>query len=72
MDSLKTKTTLNVNGKDYQIFSLRKAEKLMGDISRLPYTLKILLENILRFENGEDVTVDDARHTRSAGIPVIL
>ena len=61
MDSLKTKITLNVSGKDYQIFSLRKAEKVMGDISRLPYTLKILLENILRFEDGEDITVDDAR-----------
>lgn len=61
MDSLKTKTTLNVNGKDYQIFSLRKAEKELGDISRLPYSLKILLENILRFEDGENVTVDDAK-----------
>ena len=46
-----TKTTLQVNGRSYRIYSL---EALAGrhDISRLPYSLKILLENLLRHEDG--------------------
>jgi aconitate hydratase len=60
-DSLKTTKTLTVDGKDYKYFSLAEAADALGDISHLPKTLKILLENILRFENGGSYTVDDAK-----------
>ncbi len=60
-DSLKTQKTLTVDGKAYHYFSLAEAAAKLGDISRLPKTLKILLENILRFENGGSYTVDDAK-----------
>lgn len=61
MDSLGTKSTLTVLEKEYEYFSLKKAEERLGDISRLPFTLKILLENVLRNEDGENITVDDAK-----------
>ncbi|MHA1544688.1 MAG: aconitate hydratase AcnA, partial [Alphaproteobacteria bacterium] len=61
MDSLGTKSTLTVQEKEYEYFSLKKAEEQLGDISRLPFTLKILLENVLRNEDGENITVDDAK-----------
>ncbi len=54
-----TKRQLNVAGKNYSYFSLKEAAKQLGDISRLPYSLKILLENLLRHEDGRTVTVDD-------------
>ena len=60
-DSLKTRRTLTVEGKAYEYFSLPEAARTLGDISRLPVTLKILLENILRFEDGKTYTVDDAK-----------
>ncbi len=60
-DSLKTQQTLNVDGKEYRYFSLAEAAAKLGDISKLPKTLKILLENVLRFENGASYTVDDAK-----------
>jgi aconitate hydratase len=60
-DSLHTRRTLTVEGKQYDYFSLADAAKTLGDLSRLPVSLKILLENILRFENGGSYKVDDAR-----------
>jgi aconitate hydratase len=60
-DSLKTLKTLTVDGKDYKYFSLAEAAAQLGDISKLPKTLKILLENVLRFENGGSYKVDDAK-----------
>ena len=60
-DSLKTETTLSVEGKDYTYFALNAAAEKLGDIARLPRTLKILLENVLRFEDGASYTVDDAK-----------
>ncbi len=60
-DSLKTRRTLTVEGKSYQYFSLPEAAKSIGDIARLPVSLKVLLENVLRFENGTSYKVDDAR-----------
>ena len=58
-DSLKTRKKLTVDGKDYDYFSLSTASEQIGDISRLPYTLKVLLENLLRFEDGRSVTTED-------------
>ena len=62
-DSLKTRRTLDVDGKLYDYFSLEAAARLagLGDISRLPFSLKILLENLVRLENGRTVTVDDIK-----------
>jgi aconitate hydratase len=60
-DSLKTRRTLQVDGKDYHYFSLPEAAAGIGDISRLPFSLKVLLENVLRFEDGRSYTVDDAK-----------
>jgi len=58
-DSLKTRRTLEVNGKTYDYYSLRVAAEQLGDISRLPFSLKILLENLLRFEDGRSVKAED-------------
>ena len=60
-DTLKTRRTLSVDGKNYEYYSLPEAAKALGDISRLPVSLKILLENVLRFENGGSYKVDDAK-----------
>jgi aconitate hydratase len=60
-DSLNTRRTLTVGGKSYDYFSLAEAARTLGDISRLPVCLKVLLENVLRFEDGASYTVDDAR-----------
>ena len=61
-DSLKTRRTLNVAGKAYDYFSLDAAVKAgIGDIARLPMSLKVLLENLLRWEDGRTVTVDDVK-----------
>src|SRR5438270_779968 len=60
-DSLKTTRTLQAGGREYSYFSLPDAYKSIGDGSRLPVTLKILLENVLRFEDGTSYNIDDAR-----------
>ncbi|HYM29784.1 MAG TPA: aconitate hydratase AcnA [Candidatus Cybelea sp.] len=58
-DSLKTRRSLKVGGKTYDYYSLKAAEKALGDLTRLPFSLKILLENLLRHEDGRTVTTDD-------------
>lgn len=61
-DSLKCRNTLNVNGKKYDYYSLASASKTMGkDVSRLPFSLKVLLENLLRYEDGQTVSTDDIK-----------
>src|SRR2546423_576912 len=62
-DSLKARRTLDVEGKRYDYFSLDAAAKAagLGDISRLPFSLKVLLENLVRLENGRTVSVDDIK-----------
>src|SRR5689334_12200018 len=60
-DSLKTRRTLDVGGKSYEYFSIAEASKQLGDVSRLPVSLKVLLENILRFEDGQSYAVRDAQ-----------
>ncbi len=61
-DSFSARTTLAVNGRKYEIFSLEKAETAgLDGISRLPFSLKVLLENLLRHEDGRSVTADDIR-----------
>jgi aconitate hydratase len=60
-DTLGTRDTLDVAGKSYDFYSLPKAAKKLGDISRLPFSMKVLLENMLRFEDGTTVTKADAQ-----------
>ncbi|MCU6454792.1 aconitate hydratase AcnA [Sphingomonas sp. A2-49] len=60
-DSLNTRTTLDVGGKTYAYYSLDKAAAKFGDISRLPFSMKVLLENMLRFEDGRTVTEADVQ-----------
>ena len=55
LDSFATRDTLNVSGSSYQIASLTKLGQHF-DIKRLPYSMKILLENLLRHEDGVNVT----------------
>jgi aconitate hydratase len=63
-DSFKCKTSMTVGGKTYEYFSLALAEKngLKG-VSKLPYSLKVLLENLLRFEDGVEVKKADIEAT---------
>ncbi len=56
-DSFGARSTFEVGGNDYEIFRL--AAVTDGHVDRLPYSLKILLENLLRHEDGRDVTRDD-------------
>src|SRR5262244_743177 len=62
-DTLKARRALEVDGKKYDYFSLEAAATAagLGDISRLPFSLKVLLENLVRLENGRTVTVDDIK-----------
>ena len=57
-DSFSVRRTLSVNDKNYNYFSLPSLSDNI-DISRLPFSLKILLENLLRHENGIDITHSD-------------
>ena len=59
-DSLNTRMTLTAGGSEYTYFSIPKAAETIGDVTRLPVSLKVLLENVLRFEDGAGTTVDDA------------
>ena len=51
-DTLRTRSTMSAGGKQVAFYSLRKAAAKLGDISRLPGSMKVLLENLLRFEDG--------------------
>ena len=59
-DTLGTRSTMNVGGKEYAFYSLKKAGEKIGDVSRLPFSMKVLLENLLRFEDGGfTISTDD-------------
>jgi aconitate hydratase len=62
LDSFDTLESLQAGSARYRIFSLAQAEKKLGTgIRRLPMTLRVLLENLLRHEDGDTVTADDIR-----------
>jgi aconitate hydratase len=62
VDTFKCRKTLQVGSKTYEYFSLPDAEKNgLPGISKLPHSLKVLLENLLRFEDGRSVKADDIR-----------
>ncbi|MFT3977924.1 MAG: aconitase family protein, partial [Sphingomonas bacterium] len=60
-DTLGARSTLSVDGTSYDYFSLATAAQKYGDISRLPFSMKVLLENMLRFEDGVTVTPEDVQ-----------
>ncbi|MDX1300448.1 MAG: aconitase family protein, partial [Pseudomonas sp.] len=59
LDSLNSRRSLDVDGHSYQYFSLPEAAKTLGNIDQLPMSLKVLLENLLRWEDGKTVTGTD-------------
>ncbi|WP_223454504.1 MULTISPECIES: aconitate hydratase AcnA [unclassified Pseudomonas] len=61
LDSLKTLKTLQVGNKTYHYFSLPDAAKSLGDLDKLPMSLKVLLENLLRWEDEKTVTGADLK-----------
>jgi aconitate hydratase len=62
MDSLKTRRTLAVGARRYDYYSLKAAAKNgLGDLSKLPFSLKVLLENLLRNEDGRSVRLNDIK-----------
>ena len=58
-DSFKTRASLKVGPANYTYFSLKALEKVFPKVKKLPYSLRILLENLLRHEDGRTVTKDD-------------
>ncbi|TDQ82010.1 aconitase [Dongia mobilis] len=61
LNSLKTRKSLKVGSKAYDYYSLKAAEKTLGDLSRLPNSMKVLLENLLRHEDGSSVKAADIK-----------
>ncbi|WP_339529604.1 MULTISPECIES: aconitate hydratase AcnA [unclassified Pseudomonas] len=61
LDSLSTLKTLEIDSKTYHYFSLPEAAKRLGDLDKLPMSLKVLLENLLRWEDGKTVTGADLK-----------
>jgi aconitate hydratase len=61
-DTAKTRKTLKVGDRSYAYYSIAAAEAAgLGDFSKLPAALKVVLENMLRFEDGKTVHVDDIK-----------
>src|SRR5262249_18681734 len=62
MNTFNSQSRLKVSNSEFDYFSLEQAEKAgAGAVSRLPFSLKVMLENLLRFEDGVTVTADDIR-----------
>ena len=61
LDSFSARRSFDVGNRSYDYFSLIAAHDELGDVSRLPFSLKVLLENLLRHEDGQSVTADDIR-----------
>jgi aconitate hydratase len=61
VDSFGAKGTLDVDGKSYEIYRLNAVTGEGLDVDSLPYSLKVLLENLLRTEDGANITADDIK-----------
>jgi aconitate hydratase len=62
MNTFNSQSSLRSGATDYEYFSLENAEKAgAGAVSKLPFSLKVMLENLLRFEDGHTVSADDIR-----------
>ena len=61
-DSAKTRKTLSAGGQSVSYYSIKAAEEAgLGEFSKLPVSLKVVLENMLRYEDGKTVEVDDIK-----------
>ncbi|HNN48595.1 MAG TPA: aconitase family protein, partial [Marmoricola sp.] len=61
VNSFGAKSTLDVNGKNYEIYRLDAVTGEGLDVASLPFSLKVLLENLLRTEDGANITADDIK-----------
>jgi aconitate hydratase len=62
MNTFNSQSMLKVGNTEFEYFSLENAEKAgAGPVSKLPFSLKVMLENLLRFEDGQTVSADDIR-----------
>jgi aconitate hydratase len=61
LDSFRSRRTLTVGNQQYEYYSLEAAAAALGDLSGLPIALKVLLENLLRHENGRSIKSDDIK-----------
>src|SRR5580765_5629088 len=62
MNTFNSQSTLKVGSAEFDYFSLEQAERSgAGNVSQLPFSLKVMLENLLRFEDAVTVTADDIR-----------
>src|SRR5438552_11675648 len=61
MDTFHSRSTLKIGGKEYEIFRLDALDKAGVSTRHLPYSLRILLENLLRTEDGRNVRAEDIR-----------
>src|SRR5437867_5883445 len=60
MNTFNSQSMLKVGSVEFEYFSLENAEKSgAGEVSKLPFSLKVMLENLLRFEDGQTVSADD-------------
>ena len=58
-NSFKARKTMQVGSRSYTYYSLKAVEKQIGDLSRLPFSLRVLLENLVRHEDGTTVKKED-------------
>src|SRR5262245_56203651 len=62
MNTFNSQSTLKAGSVEFEYFSLENADKSgAGEVSKLPFSLKVMLENLLRFEDGQTVSADDIR-----------
>ena len=65
-NSYKTLKSININGRNYKYYSLVEAEKNgLNEISKLPKSLKVLLENLLRYEDDISVTKEQIQAVKN-------
>ena len=62
MNSFNSKAVLRAGGRQYEIYRLESLDKAGLRTHRLPYSLRVLLENLLRHENGKSVTAEDIKN----------
>ncbi|MDJ0684235.1 MAG: aconitate hydratase AcnA [Alphaproteobacteria bacterium] len=60
-DALNTRRTLTVDGDAFDYFSIEAAQEVIGDVSTLPFSMKVLLENLLRFQDERTVSTEDVK-----------
>ena len=61
MNTFNSRSKLRVGNREYEIYRLSAVDQQVGSTKQLPYSMRILLENLLRTENGRSVTADDIR-----------